>query len=64
MEKLGYSDLNGGIIAPNDYKNLIEELKHAKETIRTMEDRYRKDEKTQRVQFEHMMKLEDKVKAF
>lgn len=51
-----------GVISPLDYKNLIDELKHTKETLRLMEDRQRKDEKNHKSQFDHMMKLEDKIK--
>lgn len=50
----------------NDYvskiKALMDELRMAKETIKTMEEKQKKDEKTMKSQFEHMMKLQEKCK--
>jgi hypothetical protein len=45
----------------NDYvskiKGLMDELRMAKEKIKEMDEKQKKDEKTMKGQFEHMMKL-------
>ncbi len=45
----------------NDYvakvKALMDELRLAKEKIKEMDEKMKKDEKTMKSQFEHMMKL-------
>jgi len=50
----------------NDYvskiKNLMDELRMAKEKIKEMEEKQKKDEKTMKGQFEHMMRLQEKCK--
>jgi TolA-binding protein len=50
----------------NDYvskiKGLMDELRMAKEKIKEMEEKQKKDEKTMKGQFEHMMKLQEKCK--
>lgn len=50
----------------NDYvakiKGLMDELRLAKERIKEMEEKMKKDEKTMKSQFEHMMKLQEKCK--
>ena len=50
----------------NDYvakiKALMDELRMAKEKIKEMEEKQKKDEKTMKGQFEHMMKLQEKCK--
>ena len=49
------------ITTENDYvtkiKGLMDELRIAKEKIKDMEEKMKKDEKTMKSQFEHMMKL-------
>lgn len=50
----------------NDYvskiKALMDELRMAKEKIKEMDEKQKKDEKTMKGQFEHMMKLQEKCK--
>ena len=50
----------------NDYvakvKALMDELRLAKEKIKEMDEKMKKDEKTMKSQFEHMMKLQEKCK--
>lgn len=50
----------------NDYvskiKGLMDELRMAKEKIKEMDEKQKKDEKTMKGQFEHMMKLQEKCK--
>ena len=50
----------------NDYgikiQSLMDELKKAREKISVLEERRQKEERTSKSQFEHMMKLEEKVK--
>ena len=50
----------------NDYvskiKGLMDELRMAKEKIKEMEEKQKKDEKTMKGQFEHMMRLQEKCK--
>jgi hypothetical protein len=41
---------------------LIEELKNTKDKLKDVEDKTRKDDKTSRSQFEHMIRLEEKCK--
>ncbi len=40
----------------------MDELRMAKEKIKEMEEKQKKDEKTMKGQFEHMMKLQEKCK--
>lgn len=50
----------------NDYvskiKNLMDELRLAREKVKDLEERQKKDEKTVKSQFEHMIKLQEKCK--
>ena len=50
----------------NDYvskiKGLMDELRMAKEKIKEMDEKQKKDEKTMKGQIEHMMKLQEKCK--
>ena len=50
----------------NDYvqkiKSLMDELKFTKEKLKEVDEKQRKEEKTMRSQFEHMIRLEEKCK--
>ena len=50
--------LDGGIIMLSDYKVLMDDLRSMKDKYRDLEEKQKKEEKTARTQFEHMMKLE------
>ena len=54
------------ITTDNDYvnkiKNLMDELRLAKEKIKELEEKQKKDEKTVKSQFEHMLRLQERCK--
>jgi hypothetical protein len=43
-------------------KSMMESLKISKDRIKDLEEKLRKEEKTNKNQFEHMMRLEEKCK--
>ena len=43
-------------------KGLMDDLRLAKEKIKEMDEKMKKDERTMKSQFEHMMKLQEKCK--